>query len=104
MRITESLAVVGSLQFGLSGPFDRGVYALRGPEGIVIIVRPSLQVVRQRDRIHHRRAASRRPKSSVTTSGTALPMRSRTREFPVVEPGELVLFVTGMLESPAYPS
>jgi hydroxyacylglutathione hydrolase len=37
MRVTESLAVIGSLQFGLSGPFDCSVYALRGPAGMVLI-------------------------------------------------------------------
>lgn len=37
MRLTPSLAVVGSLQFGISGPFDCHVYALRGPSGIVLV-------------------------------------------------------------------
>lgn len=37
MRVTESLAVIGSLQYGLSGSFDCSVYALRGPGGIVLI-------------------------------------------------------------------
>lgn len=37
MRVTESLAVIGGLQFGLAGPFDCSVYALRGPTGIVLI-------------------------------------------------------------------
>jgi hydroxyacylglutathione hydrolase len=37
MRVNENLAIVGSLQFGLSGPWDCHVYALRGPGGIVLI-------------------------------------------------------------------
>ncbi len=37
MRITESLAIVGSMQFGLSGPLDCHVYALRGPDGVILI-------------------------------------------------------------------
>lgn len=37
MRLTESLAVIGSLQFGISGPFDCSVYALQGPAGVVLI-------------------------------------------------------------------
>ncbi len=37
MRVTDSLAVIGSLQFGLSGSFDCSVYALKGPDGIVLI-------------------------------------------------------------------
>jgi hydroxyacylglutathione hydrolase len=37
MRVSESLAIVGSLQFGLSGPFDCHVYAIRGLGGIVLI-------------------------------------------------------------------
>ena len=37
MRLTKQLALVGSLQFGISGPFDCHVYALKGPEGIVLI-------------------------------------------------------------------
>ena len=37
MRVTDSLAVIGSLQFGLSGAFDCSVYAVRGPDGIVLI-------------------------------------------------------------------
>jgi len=37
MRISHSLALVGSLQFGVSGPVDGHVYALRGPAGIVLI-------------------------------------------------------------------
>ena len=37
MRLTSSLALIGSLQFGISGPFDSHVYALRGPEGIVLV-------------------------------------------------------------------
>jgi glyoxylase-like metal-dependent hydrolase (beta-lactamase superfamily II) len=37
MRIGDSLAVVASLQFGLSGPLDCHVYALRGTQGLVLI-------------------------------------------------------------------
>lgn len=37
MRITPSLALIGSLQYGLSGPLDCSIYALRGPSGIVLI-------------------------------------------------------------------
>ena len=37
MRITDSFALVGSLQFGLSGPFDCHVYALAAKSGIVLI-------------------------------------------------------------------
>jgi hydroxyacylglutathione hydrolase len=37
MRIGDALAVVASLQFGLSGPLDCHVYALRGTSGIVLI-------------------------------------------------------------------
>src|SRR5277367_3495006 len=37
MRITPSLAIVGSFQFGISGPLDCHVYALRGPSGVVLI-------------------------------------------------------------------
>jgi glyoxylase-like metal-dependent hydrolase (beta-lactamase superfamily II) len=37
VRLTQSLEVVGSLQFGISGPFDSHVYALKGPRGIVLI-------------------------------------------------------------------
>ncbi|GBC76877.1 Metallo-beta-lactamase L1 type 3 [bacterium HR08] len=37
MRITESIYLVGSLQFGLSGPWDCHVYLLKGPEGLVLI-------------------------------------------------------------------
>jgi glyoxylase-like metal-dependent hydrolase (beta-lactamase superfamily II) len=37
MRIHESLAIVGSLQFGLGGPFDCHVYAIRGPNGLILI-------------------------------------------------------------------
>lgn len=37
MRIKNYLAVVASLQFGLAGPSDCHVYALRGPEGVVLI-------------------------------------------------------------------
>lgn len=37
MRLTTSLALVGSFQFGISGSFDSHVYALRGPDGIALI-------------------------------------------------------------------
>ena len=37
MRLTPSLAMIGSLQYGLSGPMDCHVYAVRGPEGMVLI-------------------------------------------------------------------
>jgi hydroxyacylglutathione hydrolase len=37
MRITPSLALVASFQFGISGPLDCHVYALRGPSGVVLI-------------------------------------------------------------------
>src|ERR1700722_19786483 len=37
MRITSSSALVASMQFGISGPLDCHVYALRGPAGIVLI-------------------------------------------------------------------
>jgi len=37
VRLTPSLALIGSLQFGISGPFDSHVYALRGPSGIVLV-------------------------------------------------------------------
>ncbi|MBS1798416.1 MAG: MBL fold metallo-hydrolase [Acidobacteria bacterium] len=37
MRINSNLAIVGSGQFALSGPYDCHVYAVRGPEGIVLI-------------------------------------------------------------------
>lgn len=37
MRITPSLAIVGSAQFGLSSPCDCHVYAIRGPKGVVVI-------------------------------------------------------------------
>jgi glyoxylase-like metal-dependent hydrolase (beta-lactamase superfamily II) len=37
MKITGSLAMVGSMQFGLAGPLDCNVYALRGPGGLVLI-------------------------------------------------------------------
>lgn len=37
MRIVDNLAVVASLQFGISGPFDCHVYALRGPTGVVLV-------------------------------------------------------------------
>lgn len=37
MRIHDNLAIAASFQFGLSGPLDCHVYALRGPEGVVLI-------------------------------------------------------------------
>ncbi len=37
MRINSHLALIGSAQFGLSGPYDCHVYALRCPEGVVLI-------------------------------------------------------------------
>jgi len=37
VRLTPSLALIGSLQFGISGLFDCHVYALKGPEGITLI-------------------------------------------------------------------
>lgn len=37
MRVCDSLAVVGSMQFGISGPLDCHVYAVRGREAAVLI-------------------------------------------------------------------
>ena len=37
MRLSSSLALVASFQFGVSGYFDCHVYAVRGPAGIVLI-------------------------------------------------------------------
>lgn len=37
MRVTPSLALVGSLQFGISGPWDCHVYAVKGTGGIVLV-------------------------------------------------------------------
>jgi glyoxylase-like metal-dependent hydrolase (beta-lactamase superfamily II) len=37
MRITERLAIVASLQFGIGGRYDCHVYALLGPGGLVLI-------------------------------------------------------------------
>jgi hydroxyacylglutathione hydrolase len=37
MRVTSSLAVIASLQYGIAGPLDCHVYALRGPRGIVLV-------------------------------------------------------------------
>src|SRR5207253_3237830 len=37
MRVSDSLAVVASMQFGLSGPLDCHVYAVRAREGVVLI-------------------------------------------------------------------
>lgn len=37
MRLTPHLSIIGSSQLGLSGPFDCHVYALRGPDGVVLI-------------------------------------------------------------------
>lgn len=37
MRVSDSLAVVASMQFALAGPLDCHVYAIRAPEGVVLI-------------------------------------------------------------------
>ena len=37
MRVTSSLALVASFQYGISGPWDCHVYAIRGPAGIVLV-------------------------------------------------------------------
>jgi hydroxyacylglutathione hydrolase len=37
MRLISSLAIVGSLQYGISGPLDCHVYAIRGSGGVVLI-------------------------------------------------------------------
>src|SRR5687768_16160029 len=37
MKITERLAIVASLQFGICGPYDCHVYALSGTDGLVLI-------------------------------------------------------------------
>jgi glyoxylase-like metal-dependent hydrolase (beta-lactamase superfamily II) len=37
MKITERLAIVASLQFGICGPYDCHVYALSGTGGLVLI-------------------------------------------------------------------
>jgi glyoxylase-like metal-dependent hydrolase (beta-lactamase superfamily II) len=37
MRIADRLSMAASLQFGLGGPFDCHVYALRGEHGVVLI-------------------------------------------------------------------
>ena len=37
MRICRSLALIGGSQYGLSGPLDCNVYAVKGPDGIVLI-------------------------------------------------------------------
>jgi len=37
MRISRTLAVIGSLQFGLSGPHDCHMYALHGEDGVVVV-------------------------------------------------------------------
>lgn len=37
MLIRNNLAMIGSLQFGISGPFDCNIYALKGPQGTVLI-------------------------------------------------------------------
>lgn len=37
MRVTSSLALIGSLQYGVSGPLDCSVYALQGPRGVVLV-------------------------------------------------------------------
>ncbi len=37
MRITENLALIAGLQYGLAGPFDCNVYAIGAPGGLVLI-------------------------------------------------------------------
>ncbi len=37
MRVAESIYLVGSLQFGLSGRWDCHVYLIKGPEGLILI-------------------------------------------------------------------
>jgi len=37
MRISPGLALIAGSQFGLAGPLDCSVYALRGPDGMVMI-------------------------------------------------------------------
>jgi hydroxyacylglutathione hydrolase len=37
MRVNAFLAIAGSMHFGISGPFDCHIYALRGPGGTVLI-------------------------------------------------------------------
>ena len=37
MRITDRLALVAGLQFGISGPLDCNVWAVRGPSGVALI-------------------------------------------------------------------
>jgi hydroxyacylglutathione hydrolase len=37
MLVSDSLALVASMQFGISGPLDCHVYALRAPEGVLLI-------------------------------------------------------------------
>ena len=37
MRVSSSLGLIGGLQYGISGPLDCNVYALRGPGGLAII-------------------------------------------------------------------
>src|SRR5438045_1583645 len=37
MRISRSVALIGSFQFGISGPLDCHIYAVRGPAGVALI-------------------------------------------------------------------
>jgi len=37
MRVSSSLSLVASFQYGISGPLDCHVYAIRGPRGIVLV-------------------------------------------------------------------
>jgi hydroxyacylglutathione hydrolase len=37
VRICRSLALIGGSQYGLSGPLDCNIYAVKGPDGIVLI-------------------------------------------------------------------
>ena len=37
MRISRSVALIGSFQFGISGPLDCHIYAVRGPAGAALI-------------------------------------------------------------------
>lgn len=37
MRVNSRLALIGSLQFGISGPLDCHVWAIRGGDGVVVV-------------------------------------------------------------------
>lgn len=37
MRVNDHLAIAAGLQYGLAGPFDCNVYALRAPQGLILI-------------------------------------------------------------------